>query len=71
MTSTISEKGSVSIKRPKGQFILKELFAILEFFQKTNQISDHSTIRQKKRICLFVYWKNPWLKRNIMTLSDL
>ena len=32
----------------KGQLISKEIFAILEFFQKTKQF-DHIAVRQKKK----------------------
>ena len=31
----------------KRQLILKGLFGILEFFQKTNERIQHSTVRQK------------------------
>ena len=56
---------------PKGQLISKILFAILEFFQKRTKQFDHSTVRQKKPICSFVFWKNHRLENNITTSSDL
>ena len=46
----------------KGQSISKRLFAILEFFQTTNERIRHGTVRQKNRIRSFVFWKNRSLK---------
>ena len=46
----------------KGQLISKEIFAILEFFQKTKQF-NHIAFRQKKRTLFFL--------EESSTLSDL
>ena len=40
---------SIKWGRAKGQIIMKGLFGILEFSQKTNEL---------KRICSFVFWEN-------------
>ena len=56
----------------KGQLISKELFAILKFFQKNEQNNSIiALLGKKRRICLFVFWKNRWLEKTITTLSDL
>ena len=53
------------------------LFGILKFFQKNEWNNSiivllvGLTVRQKKRIRSFVFWKNRRLEKNITTLSDL
>ena len=55
----------------KGQIISKGLFGILGFFQKTNKQICFITVREKKRIRSFVFWKNLRLPKVVSKLADL
>ena len=63
-------------KQAKDQLISKGLFGIIEFLKKTVYPKNEQTnlvfvIRQKKRICSFVFWRNRLLEKIISNLSDL
>ena len=55
----------------KGNMISKESLVSSDSSKKRMDKFVFSTVRQKKRICSFVFWKNPRIPKIVLKLSDL